>query len=151
MVCRSSAGLWTCCIRLWAENMTDIEGKGWKCREVILGDSDEVMEGQSDGLQQGRRSHVTASLQRAALCFVVGHVCCTLSHCLQYRQRRRPHTRPNHSPLCGNSFVCVCLATSTQKEKSPLIMEWWFYNNDLTVWFVERGFMMTFKCSVWID
>lgn len=94
------------------------------------------MEGQSDGLQQGRHSHVTASLQRAALCFVVGHVCCTLSHCLQHRQRRRPHTRPNHSPLCGSSSVCVCVRVLgyiyTEREES-LESGWWFHNNEITV------------------
>lgn len=119
--------------------------------------NDEGMEGPSDGLQQGHRSHVMASLQRAALCFVVGHVYCTLSHCLQYRQRRRPHTRPNHSPLSGNSCVCVCahvricvyLATSTQKERSPLIMVCGFIiMTGTTVRFVERGFMMASKCRM---
>lgn len=93
--------------------------------------SDDEKEAQSDGLRQDRRSHVTASLQRAALCFVVGHLYCTLSHCLQYRQRRRPHTRPNRSPLSGNSSVCVCVSAHIsvcvwphlhRNRRVPLIM-----------------------------
>lgn len=91
--------------------------------------------GQSDGLQRGCRSHVMASLQRAALCFVVGHVYSTLSHCLQYRHRRRPHTRANHSPLSGKSsvsvrtFLCVFGHVFTGGEESLDSCLWFYYND----------------------
>lgn len=79
------------------------------------------LEGQGDGSQLGCRSHVTASLQRAALCFVVGHVYCTLSYCLLHRWGRRPHTRRNRSPLSESSCVCVCVCLAvvyTKREES---------------------------------
>lgn len=75
------------------------------------------------------------SLQRAALCFVVGHVCCTLSHCLQYRQGG-DHT-PDLTTALYVGIVCVCVHISkrvgyiyAEREESPSY-GWWFYHSEL--------------------
>lgn len=125
------------CSALWTETMIEIVWKKVKVQCDGWRPSDEEMEGQSDGLQQGRRSHVMASLQRAALCFVVGHVYCTLSHCFCI-DREGGHTPDLTTALYLGIALCVCVCVYectyvcvfghiyTESQKSPLIMVYGF-------------------------
>lgn len=85
----------------------------WKCSAVMPA-------WQSDGLYLGHGGHVMALLQRAALCFVVGHVCRTLSYCLDQRPWRRPRYGRDHSPLSGGSWVCLCAPAFDHKKHNKM-------------------------------
>lgn len=102
-------------------HMTETEGGWGQKKEQGWRWIDEEMEGQNDILQRGHHSHAMAPFQRAALCFVVGHVHGTLSYCLQYRQRRRPHTRPNHS-LYLKIVLYVCVWRQSPKSSAYICL-----------------------------
>ena len=117
-------------ISIWCDVCTGPEGKGWKCREVMVGDGamtrrrHRMMDGSETAAAMWRR------LFKELLCALLWDMC--TAHCpiVSSIDREGGHTPDLTTALylgialcvCVCVHICVCLATSTQTEKSPLIM-----------------------------